>query len=127
VTIPPTIACSKTSETIRSLLTIEGVDGIGKPVTVISPGDLPLEFLGFVERLRASTIELDEEMILITIRAGGGRRWKNNPIPERVRRALLTLCRYATDSGVSAEEVIGLLDEVKWGPGTPKRKSRDQG
>lgn len=31
------------SETIRSLLTIEGVEGIGKPVTVISPGDSLLE------------------------------------------------------------------------------------
>ena len=38
-------------EAIRSLITIEGVEGIGKPVTVISPGDLPPEFLGFVERL----------------------------------------------------------------------------
>jgi hypothetical protein len=26
---------------IPSLLTIEGVEGIGEPVTVISPGDLP--------------------------------------------------------------------------------------
>jgi hypothetical protein len=32
------------SEAIRSLLTIEGVKGIGKPVTVISPGDLPPSF-----------------------------------------------------------------------------------
>ena len=115
------------SEAIRSLLTIEGVEGIGKPVTVISPGDLPPEFLGFVERLCAGAIELDEEMIVITIRAGRGRRWKKSPILERVRRALLALCRHATDNGVSAEEVSGLLDEVRRGLGTAKRKSRDQG
>jgi hypothetical protein len=115
------------SEAIRSLLAIEGVEGIGKPVTVISPGDLPPEFLGFVERLRAGAIELDEEMIVITIRAGRSRRWKKSPILERVRRALLTLCRHATDNGVSAEEVSGLLDEVRQGLGTPKRKSRDHG
>ncbi|MFI5457754.1 MAG: hypothetical protein ACHRXM_20115 [Isosphaerales bacterium] len=48
------------SEAIRSLLTIEGVEGIGKPVTVISPGDLPPELPGFVERCRAGAIELDE-------------------------------------------------------------------
>jgi hypothetical protein len=115
------------SEAIRSLLTIEGVEGIGKPVTVISPGDLPPEFLGFVERLRAGAIERNEEMILITIRAGRGRRWKKNPILERVRRILLVLCSHATDSGVSAEEVSELLDEVGRGLGTPKGKSRDQG
>jgi hypothetical protein len=114
-------------EAIRSLLTIEGVEGVGKPVTVISPGDWPPEFLGFVERLRAGAIELDEEMIVITIRAGRGRRWKKSPVLERVRRALLALCRHATDNGVSAEEVSGLLDEVRRGLGTPKRKSRDQG
>jgi hypothetical protein len=67
------------SEAIRSLMTIKGVEGIGKPVTVISPGDLLPEFLGFIERLRAGAIELDEEMILVTIRAGRGRRWKKNP------------------------------------------------
>jgi hypothetical protein len=88
---------------------------------------LPLEFLGFVERLRAGAIELDEEMIVITIRAGRGRRWKKNSILERDRRVLLTLCRDATASGVSAEEVSGLLDEVKRGLGTPKKKSQDQG
>jgi hypothetical protein len=115
------------SEAIRSLLTIEGVEGIGKPVTVISPGDLPPEFLGFVERLRAGAIELDEEMVVITIRAGRGRRWKKNPILERVRRTVLALCLHATEGGVSAEEMSGLLDEVRRGLGTPKRKSRDQG
>jgi hypothetical protein len=115
------------NEAIRSRLTIEGVEGIGEPITVISPEDLPPEFLGFVERLRAGAIELDEEMIVITIRAGRGRRRKKNPILERVRRALLALCRHATDKGVSAEEVSGLLDEVRRGLGTPRGKSRDQG
>ena len=114
-------------EAIQSLLTIEGVEGIGEPVTVISPGDLPPEFLGFVERLRAGASELDEEMIVITIRAGQGRRWKKNPILDRVRRALLALCRHARDKGVSAEAVCGLLDEVRRGLGAPKGKSRDQG
>jgi len=80
---------------------------------VISPRDLPPEFLGFVERLRAGAIELDEETIVITIRAGRGRRWKKSPILEWVRRALLAFCRHATDNGVSAEEVSGLLDEVR--------------
>jgi hypothetical protein len=94
---------------------------------VISPGDLPPEFLGFIERLRAGAIELDEEMIVITIRAGQGRRWKKNSILERVRRALLALCRHAMDNGASAEEVSGLLDEVRRGLGTPKGKSREQG
>jgi hypothetical protein len=115
------------SEAIRCLVTIEGVEGIGEPVTVISPGDLSLEFLGFVERLRAGATEHDEEMIVITIRAGQGRGWKKNPILERVRRALLALCRHATGNGVSAEEVSGLLDEVRRGLATPKRESRDPG
>ncbi len=78
-------------------------------------------------QLRVDAIEFHEEMIVITIRASRGRRWKKNPILERVRRALLTFCRYAADSGFSAEEVSELLDEVRKGLGTPKWKSRDQG
>jgi hypothetical protein len=106
-------------------MTIEGVTGIGEPVAVISPGDLPPDFLGFVERLRAGAIELHEEMILITIRAPRSRRRKKNPVLERVRQALLVLCRHATDNGVSAEDVRVLLDEVRRRLGTPSSESRD--
>jgi hypothetical protein len=59
---------------LRALLTIQGVEGIGQPVTLLTPGVLPPDLLGFVEQLRAGPIELDEEMILITIPASRGRR-----------------------------------------------------
>jgi hypothetical protein len=110
----------------RALLTIEGVEGIGQPVTVISPGDLPPEFLGFVERLRAGAIELDEETILITIPASRGRRRKTHPVRERLRQSLHFLCRYATDKGVSVEDLGALPDEARRKLGPHQRGSRDQ-
>ena len=57
---------------LREVFAIPGVDGIGQPVTVLSPYDLPPDFLGFVERLRAGAIEEDEELVLVTIPAPPG-------------------------------------------------------
>jgi hypothetical protein len=98
---------------IRSLFTIEGVEGIGEPVTVLSPTDLPPDVLGFVERLRAGPIELDDEMLFITLAGLRGRPRRGEPVVERLREALLLLCRYATDNGVAAGDVWALLDETK--------------
>ncbi len=111
---------------LRDLMMIEGVEGIGQPVTVISPGDLAPEFLGFVERLRAGAIELDEEMILITI-SSQGRGRNQRPILERLRQALFVLCRYAADNGVSTEDVGVLLDEARRKLGAAGRGSSNKG
>jgi hypothetical protein len=46
---------------LRGILSIPGVEGIGQPVTVISPSDLPPDFLGLVERLRAGAVEEDND------------------------------------------------------------------
>jgi hypothetical protein len=99
-------------EAIRSLLTIQGVEGIGQPVTVLMPDDLPPDLLGFVERLRMGPIEIDEEMILITIPPRRQRR-KELPAVDRLRQSLLLLGQYALDQGVSAEDVRKLLDEAR--------------
>jgi hypothetical protein len=101
------------AEAIRTLLSIEGVEGIGQPVTLISPGDLPLDFLGFVDRLRGGSIELDEEILVITlVRQGRGRKRKN-PVFEQLRQTLDILTRYATDKSVSTNDVLALLEEAK--------------
>ena len=97
----------------KALFTIEGVEGVGQPVTVIDAGDLPPDFLGFVERLRGGATEVDEEMLLITIAASQVRRRKREPALERLRQALVILCRYATDKGVSAGDVAVVLDAAK--------------
>jgi hypothetical protein len=100
-------------EAIRALLTIEGVEGIGKPVTLISPADLPPDFLGFVERLRAGPIELDEEMLLITLAGSGKRGRRRKPANERVRQALVVLGRFALDQDMTTSDVMALFDEAK--------------
>jgi hypothetical protein len=112
---------------IRSLLTIEGVDGIGQPVTLLSPADLPMEFLGFVERLRGGCIEPDEEMLLITLSGNRSRPRKNDGVLERLREALMVLANYAIDKGVPADAVSALLDEAKrkLSPKPRRQKNRE--
>jgi hypothetical protein len=95
------------------LFTIPGVEGIGQPVTVLSPYDLPPDFLGFVERLRAGAVEEDEEMVLLTIPISRGRRRGEHPVANRLRRSFLLLCRHALESGVPAADVVALLDGAK--------------
>ncbi|MCI0456878.1 MAG: hypothetical protein L0Z62_07865, partial [Gemmataceae bacterium] len=112
---------------IKALLTIEGVEGIGQPVTVLTLGDLPPEFLGFVERLRGGGIEVDEEMVVITLANSQRRRRTKEPARERFRQALLLLCRYATEKGVPAAAVATLLDEAKRKLSPQARKSKDPG
>jgi len=97
----------------EALFTIEGVEGVGQPVTVIDAGDLRPDFLGFIERLRGGAIEVDEEMLLITIAASQVRRRKRESALERLRQALGILCRYAADKGIPAGEVAVVLDEAK--------------
>ena len=89
------------------------MEGIGRPVTVLSPSDLPPDFLGLVERLRAGAVELDEEMILLTIPTPRGRRRWRHPVADRIRRSFLLLCHHALESGVPAGDVIALLDGAK--------------
>jgi hypothetical protein len=100
---------------IREVVTIPGVDGIGQPVTVLSPYDLPPDLLGFVERLRAGAVEEDEEMLLVTIPAPrvGGRG--EHPTADRLRQALSLLCLHALDCGVPTGDVMALLDGAKRG------------
>jgi hypothetical protein len=108
---------------LRGILSIPGVEGIGQPVTVLSPSDLPPDFLGLVERLRAGAVEEDEEMILVTIPTSRGRRRGQHPVADRLRRSFLLLCRHALESGVPAGDVIALLDGAKRGVvarGTPR-------
>lgn len=100
---------------LRGFLSIPGVEGIGRPVTVLSPSDLPPDFLGLVERLRAGAVEADEEMILLTIPTPLGRRRGKHPVADRLRRSLLLLCRHALESGVPAGDLIALLDAAKRG------------
>lgn len=99
---------------LKALLAIEGVEGVGQPVTVLSPGDLPPHLLGFVELLRAGAVEDDEEMVILTI-AMPRRRRKEHHTLERVRQALLLLCRYAQGKGTPIEEIEAVLDEARRG------------
>jgi hypothetical protein len=99
-------------DAIRSLLTIQGVEGIGQPVTVLTPDDLPPDLLGFIERLRGGPIELDEEMILLNL-PPRRQRCKELPAADRLRRALLLLGQYALDQGVCAEALSKLFDEAR--------------
>jgi hypothetical protein len=97
---------------IHSLLSVEGVEGIGKPIILISPSDLPLDVLCLVERLRGGAIESDEEMILITLAGSRGRR-RCDPILKRLEQVILLLGRDAIDKGVTVGDVVALLDTVK--------------
>lgn len=99
---------------IRELLSIPGVEDIGQPVTLISPGDLPMDMLAFVERLRGGFIEVDEEMLLITIPESSvrGRRPVTDPTVERIRDALIILCRYATTKGLAPFTLRTLLEAL---------------
>jgi len=76
---------------LRGILSITGAEGIGQPVTVLSPSDLPPDFPSFVERLRAGAVEVDEEMILLTIPTPRGRRREQHPVADRLRRSLDSL------------------------------------
>jgi len=100
---------------LQGILSIPGVEGIGRPVTVLSPSDLPPDFLGLVERLRAGAVEVDEEMILLTIPTSRGRRRGRHPVADRLRRSFLLLCRHAPESGLPAGDLIALLDAAKRG------------
>jgi hypothetical protein len=101
------------AEAIRALLTIEGVEGVGQPVTLLSLADLPPDILGFVERLRGGCIEDDEEMLVITL-AGFIRSHRGKEtVLARLRQAVTLLSRHATGKGATPGEVIALLDEVK--------------
>ncbi len=97
---------------IRDLISIPGVEDIGQPVMLISPGDLPMDLLALVERLRGGFIEVDEEMLLITLPESSvlGRGPETNPVVARIREALLILCRYAAAKGVSPEVMRTLLE-----------------
>jgi hypothetical protein len=110
---PGDILGAQLADALVALLTIEGVEDIGKPVTVISPDDLPPDFLGFIERLRGGAIELEEEMLLLTLAPLPGRRRKRELALERLRQALAVLCRHATEKGVSAAEIAAVLEEAK--------------
>ena len=81
---------------ICGLLNIEGVEGIGQPVTLLSAGDLPPKFLGFVERLRGGWIEGDEEMLLITLSAPGTDRRRKSAL-ERFQEAVVLLGCYVRE------------------------------
>jgi uncharacterized protein (UPF0371 family) len=94
---------------IGALLTIEGVEGIGQPITVINPGDLRPDLLGVIERLRGGPIRLNEEMLLITFAVSQAQRRKRNLALDRLSRSLLLLCRYAMKQGVSTEDVLSCL------------------
>lgn len=97
---------------IESLLALEGVEGIGLPVTLLSPADLPPDLLGFVERLRGGAIELDEEMLLIIL-TGSRSRSRNDTVLKRLQQALLVLGRYAMEKGVPTDDILTLLDKTK--------------
>ena len=98
---------------LREFFSIPGVEGIGQPVTVISPSDLPPDLLGLVERLKAGAVEVDEEMILLTIPTPRGRHRGRHPVAHRLRRSFLLPCQHALKSGVPAGDVIALLDGAK--------------
>jgi len=97
---------------IQAVLTVESVEGIGQPVTVIDPGGLRPDFLGFIERLRGGAIEIDEEMLLITLAEPRGRRRKKALALHRLRQTLVLLCRYVMDQGVTIDDVVAVLDEA---------------
>jgi hypothetical protein len=98
---------------ITTFLTIEGVEGIGRPVTIISPADVPMSILAFIERLRGGASEFDDEMLLITVSTPKKRRQRRARARERVRQALPLLCQHASEEGVSADGLAGLLDDAK--------------
>ena len=52
-------------------------------------------------------------MPLITLAGSQKRRRRREPVLERIREALQILSRYATDKGVSAGDMLALLDELK--------------
>jgi hypothetical protein len=107
------VLMAELTSAIGALLTIEGVEGVGQPVTVINPGDLRLDFLGFIERLRGGHIKLNEEMLLITFTVSQAKRRKRNPALDRLRSSLLLISSYAMKQGISTEDVLALFDETK--------------
>ena len=96
---------------IRALLTIEGVEGIGQPVMLLSLADLPSDVLGVVERLKGGCIEVDEEMLIVTLSRSSGRGKK--AVLRRLRKAFILLSRHAKNNGATREDVMALLDDVK--------------
>jgi hypothetical protein len=107
------ILMKQLTSAIGALLTIEGVEGVGQPVTVINPGDLRPDLLGFIERLRGGHIKLNEEMLLITFTVSQAQRRKRNPALDRLSRSLQLLCRYAMKQGASTGDVLALFNETK--------------
>ena len=101
------------TEAIRALVTIEGVEGVGQPVTLIFPADLPFDFLGFVERLRGGAVEVDDEMLLITLAAGKRPRRARRSAKQRLRETLMLLGRHAVDNNIAMSEVLALFDETR--------------
>lgn len=111
---------------VQALLTIEGVEGIGQPVTVIHPGDLRPQFLGFIERLAGGAIEPNDEMLLVTLAALRRRRRRGEAALERIRQAVSVLCRYAQEKGASAADVAAVLDEAKCKLSPPAGRRKKQ-
>ena len=72
---------------IRDLLTIEGVEGIGQPVMLLSLADLPSDVLGVVERLKGGCIEVGEEMLIVTLSRSSGRGGKRRFCVVSARRS----------------------------------------
>ena len=101
------------TEAILALMTIEGIEGVGQPVMLISPADLPLDFLGLIERLRGGTIEVDDEMLLITLASGRKQRRARRSAKQRLREALMLLGCHAIDHGVVPDDVLAVFDQTK--------------
>ena len=104
-------ALAELTGAIRALLTIEGVQGIGEPVTLLSLPDLPPDILGVIERLQGGGIEVGEEMLIVTLSRSSGRGKK--AVLRRLREALILLGRHARNNGATCEDVVTLLDDVK--------------
>jgi hypothetical protein len=98
---------------LRGFFSIPGVEGIGRPVTVLSPYNLPPDLLGLVQRPRSGAVEVDEEMILPAIPTPRGQRRGRHPVADRLRRSFHLLCRHSWESEVPAGVVMALLDGSK--------------
>lgn len=107
------------AEAVRSFLTIEGVDGVGQPVTRISPGDLPPDLLGFVERLRGGAVETEDEMLLLTLPAGSPLAVSPDAVAHRLRAAFAVLCDYAAGHGLSADVVAAVFRQASGSAADP--------
>lgn len=103
------------ADALAKLMTIPGVEGVGEPVTVIIPDDLPPDFMGFIERLAGGYIESNQECLLISIPGQTDQIGNQGTqcVANRIKKAMLVLCQFGLEKGVETKEVKKIIHETE--------------